>query len=297
MEPLQYNRNGVNYIVQGQGPPVILVHGIGASLQDWRYVAPQLAASGYSVYALDLLGHGESAKPDDPRHYHVEALYAHFARWLDEINPPWPVPFAGHSLGGHLSLLYALRHPERVRGLILINPFYSPRQLSPLLRLVSRRPHLGEKAMRLTPQWLIYALAGWDADTAASRHAQARQQIAQDYKRASPYFVYIAREVPDLTPRLSAIDAPTLVIWGQRDLSLRPSSFPPLLQALPRARGHAIPNCGHQPHIGKPEIVGRVMIEFISQLNVPHPSQPRAEGESLTGFKSHPQTSISSGQA
>ncbi len=294
MKQRQYNRNGVNYIVQGEGPPVILVHGIGASLHDWRYLAPQLAAAGYSVYALDLLGHGESAKPEDAHHYHVEALYAHFATWLEQLNLSAPPAIAGHSLGGLLSLLYALRHPEKVNGLVLINPFYSPRQLSPLLRLVSRRPHWGEKAMRLTPQWLIYALSGWDVDT-AGRQPQARQQIALDYKRASPYFVYITREVPDLTPHLSGVHAPTLVIWGERDLSLRPSSFPPLLQALPRARGHAIPDCGHQPHIGKPEVVGRLMLEFISQLHLAYPYQPRSEGENTNRFMGQPQRSASEG--
>ncbi len=174
----------VNYTRRGDGPPVILIHGIAASLHDWTDVAPNLAAQGYSTYALDLLGHGDSPKPEDTGSYHIESIYAHFCDWLQNLRLPEPPLLVGHSMGGYLSLLHALRNPEAVRGLVLINPFYSPMQLSPVLRLMRRRPAMGEKAMQAAPEWLIQTITGWDTLTTSNLSPRARRQIAIDYKRA-----------------------------------------------------------------------------------------------------------------
>ena len=260
------NGNSVNYRQEGQGSPVILVHGIAASLYDWVYMMPDLAAHGYQAYALDLLGHGESYKPDDPQVYHVDFLFAHFENWLDQLRLDSRLLLVGHSLGGYLSLRYALRFPERMRGLVLIDPFYTINQLSPLLRLVRRRPHLGAKAMKAAPEWLINAILGWDPSSAADFSPAARQQIANDYKRASPHFVYLTREVPDLTPSLHRVEVPTLVIWGERDYTLKPETFQRLVEQLPKACSHPIPECGHQPHIGKPGLVDRLVLDFLEEL-------------------------------
>jgi len=83
----------------------------------------------------------------------------------------------------------------------------------------------------------------------------------------SPYSVYITQDLPDITPHLGHIETPTLVVWGQKDLTLRPESFPPLVDALPNARSFAIPGCGHQPHIGKPETIANLTLRFFQSLN------------------------------
>ena len=75
----------VNYIELGKGAPVILVHGLAASLHDWDDLLPELSAAGWHGYALDLLGHGESPKPDS-RSYKTKWVYNHFARWLDSLQ-------------------------------------------------------------------------------------------------------------------------------------------------------------------------------------------------------------------
>lgn len=256
-----------HYIEEGQGQPVILIHGVAASLCDWVQFIPQFTDNGYHVYALDLLGHGDSAKPEDPQQYHIDNVYAHFSGWLDSLELDQPALLVGHSLGGYLSLLYALNHAQSVRGLALIDPFYSPRQLSPLLRLARRRPALGEKAVRAVPEWIIHTLLGWDQEMGAHFTPQARQQVAADYKRASPHFVYITQDIPDLTPRLAEVDHPALVVWGDKDQTLKPSSFPSLVQALPKVKPYRVAGSGHQPHIAKPDLVGEVTLQFFSSLN------------------------------
>lgn len=266
MEAMKNHKNGkqVNFVQAGNGQPVVLVHGIAASLHDWTNIIPDLVEEGYQAYALDLLGHGESYKPNNPLAYHVEALFEHFTKWLNELNLEPPLLLIGHSLGGYLNILYALRHPQRVRAMVLIDPFYSLKQISPILRLVGRRPHISERTMRVVPEWLINFVLGWDPSSATNFSSEARQQIANDYKRASPYFVRITRQIPDLTPLLPQVKVPILVIWGERDLTLKPDSFKLMVERLPLSSSRSIPNCGHQPHIGKPAVVNQLVLEFFA---------------------------------
>ena len=91
----------------------------------------------------------------------------------------------------------------------------------------------------------------------------ARQQVAIDIKRASPHILNLPRTVPDLTPELSRLQTPVQVIWGEKDLTLNPGSFPSLVSALPNSQGHPIPNCGHQPHLTQPEIVNQLVLSFL----------------------------------
>jgi len=263
------HKNGkiVNFVQEGEGQPVVLIHGIAASLYDWANIIPDLVAGGYQACALDLLGHGESIKPDNPLVYNVESLFEHFTTWLDELHVNHPLFLVGHSLGGYLSILYALRYPSRVRSMVLIDPFYSLKQISPILRLVGRRPHVSERTMRVVPEWLINYVLGWDPSSAANFSPQARQQIANDYKRASPHFIRITRDIPDLTPVLHRVNIPTLVIWGERDLTLKPHSFKLMVEKLPVSSSCAIPECGHQPHIGKPATVNQLVLDFFTSLH------------------------------
>ncbi len=256
----------VNDISLGSGQPVIMIHGMASSINDWSCLAPDLAGDGFHVRALDLLGHGDSHKPDDPGDYQIESIYQHFSAWIESLELATPSILVGHSLGGYLSLLHAMREPGSVRGLVLIDPFYNSRQLSPLLRLANRKPAVGGMLMRFSPQWLVHSAMGLNHDITTIASTEIRQQIASDYKRTSPYFVYIARDIPDLTSSLTQVKAPALVIWGEKDQSLKPSSFPLLVKALPNAQGHPISHAGHQPHISQYDLVKPMILEFIQEL-------------------------------
>src|SRR3972149_8868284 len=187
----------ITYVTHGDGPPVILIHGVAASLHDWKYLMPELARQGYRVFALDLPGHGDSAKPDDPNFYQFNNLYEQLVGWINSLCLDKPAVLVGHSLGGYLSLTYTITHPQYVSGLVLIDPYYYREQLSPFIRLINRQPAWGEKALRLVPTWLINAITGWDINTAANISPSARQQIVEDYKRASPCVLHIPLSVPD----------------------------------------------------------------------------------------------------
>jgi pimeloyl-ACP methyl ester carboxylesterase len=111
-----------NFIRTGEGTPVILIHGIAASLHDWDDLIPDLSQRGYSCYALDLLGHGDSPKVDS-RAYQMDWLLDHFFDWMKSLHLTEPAILVGHSLGGYIALEYARRVSAWTRGLVLINPF------------------------------------------------------------------------------------------------------------------------------------------------------------------------------
>jgi pimeloyl-ACP methyl ester carboxylesterase len=272
-----HHGNQLNYITEGAGPPAILVHGLAASLYDWEVLVPELVSYGYRSFAVDLFGHGDSPKPDQPELYTASTLYQTLEDWIESLEASPPYLLVGHSLGGYLVLKYGLSHPGKVGAMVLIDPLFCPRQLSPVLRLFNRRPTIGMKALQAVPLKILDTVLGWDPINLAQFSPHARRQIALDYKRASPYIMNIPHTVPDLSPRLNEVKPATLVIWGDRDLTLNPASFPDLVEGLPNAAGHPIQACGHQPHIGKPVLVNRLIVDFLNAwrpqlVPLPHPS-------------------------
>lgn len=263
-----------NFVEQGSGRPVICVHGLAASLHDWDDLLPALAASGYHAYALDLLGHGESPKPDS-RSYKTKWVLKHLEAWINSLNLSEPPVLIGHSLGGYLSLRYTLRQPERVRALVLVNPFYRLDQLPGLLRRTYRRPTLNALVVERTPGWLFHWIInitnialGRTGGSALALTDSVRLQTAIDYKRTAPGAFNLPNTVRDLTPDLSRLHHPTFIVWGDRDQTLAPDFFPPLVQALPNARGQAISG-GHVPHQSNVNEFNRLVLEFLQKHTLP----------------------------
>jgi pimeloyl-ACP methyl ester carboxylesterase len=266
----------VNFVQQGEGLPVILTHGLAASLHDWDHLLPELAGAGYAGYALDLFGHGESHKPADHDEYTFDAVFEHFSAWIDSLNLADPLILIGHSLGGGLSLQYALRHPERVRALVLVNPFYDIQQLPPILQIAFRRKLLDTTLL----EYLPYRVFRFFVDMSSvnfsigqrGKHVipkHIRYQTALDYTRAASGIYNIPRSLPNLIPDLSRIQQPTLLLWGNRDQSLNPGSFPTVEQKLPNVvASHTFPVCGHVPHQCHPEQLNPHVMEFLRDVTL-----------------------------
>lgn len=261
--------NYANSISQGQGAPVILLHGLAASLFDWTDLLPQLAVAGFSGYALDLLGHGESHKPARLEDYTIANVFAHFSAWLDSLNRAEPFIIVGHSLGGYLALEYALRHPQRVRALVLGNPFYSLQQLPPLLRLRYNGPLINTEMIERTPEWVFRLAINVTSFSIRNGYVlpeKVRSQTAADYKRAHPGIFNLPASLRDLLPVAGQVQAPSLVIWGERDLTLAPASFPRLARSLPRAQTAVVAGAGHVPHQSHAAEFNRHVLEFLKDV-------------------------------
>lgn len=261
----------VNWVRQGSGAPVILIHGLAASLHDWDALLPALASGGYSGYALDLLGHGESAKPDS-RSYHVDWLADHLSAWVEALALDQPPVLVGHSLGGYLALDYAHRFPKSCRALVLVDPFYQLAQLPALLRFSYRSPALNTALIQRIPRFafrLIIDLTsvslGHTGGALYSLPEHVRAQTALDYKRTNPGVYNIPHTLRDLTSNLPALDFPSLVVWGQRDQTLSPASFKHLVELLPVARGVCL-SSGHVPHQSNAQEFNQLVLEYLFKL-------------------------------
>ena len=276
------NGHSVYYETQGDGPPVILVHGIAASLRQWDALMPQLAAAGFSAYALDLQGHGDSPKPEAAEHYHIEVLYDQLKYWIENLGLERPAVLVGHSLGGYLSLMYALRNPEKAHALVLVDPFYSPVQLSPIIRYLARQPRYGVRLFDWLPAWWFEIVFSWSEKTQKALPGPIRRQLALDFKRAASHILYITRTVRDLTPQLSRVQQSALVIWGSHDLTLAPASFPKIIAELPEVESHVFHGCGHIPHLTQASTFNQLVLDFATSF-----SGPTNQRESGKGFRSY----------
>lgn len=105
---------------QGSGPVVILIHGIATSSVSWQAVVP-LLSSKFTVITIDLLGFGQSPKPDW-KHYTIEEHVASIERTINRLGLGEPFILAGHSLGSLLACRYAAEHPSKVKQLIMVSP-------------------------------------------------------------------------------------------------------------------------------------------------------------------------------
>jgi pimeloyl-ACP methyl ester carboxylesterase len=260
-----------NFVQQGEGTPVILIHGLAASLHDWDDLIPELTKNGYASFALDLLGHGASPRLA-ARAYQMEWLLEHFMNWMRSLHLTQPAIIIGHSLGGYLALEYARRVPVRTRGLILVNPFYSRSQLHHLLQRSYSNRNLRGVIAGKTPKWMFRAFVditsramGHSAGALHSLPKHIRAQTALDYTRTAPGVYNILSVISDMTEFLPHINIPTLVVWGDRDQTLAPTSFPKLVNAMPHASGTSI-RAGHVPHQSHAPEFNQMALEFLRGL-------------------------------
>jgi pimeloyl-ACP methyl ester carboxylesterase len=264
----QFIPTATHYVHQGTGTPVILIHGLAASLHDWDDLMPELVANGYACYAPDLLGHGDSPKLDS-RTYEMDWIFEHFFHWMKSLRLREPAILIGHSMGGHIALEYARRVSAWTRGLILVNPFYSRSQLPFLLRNTYARtngifPRIPEKVFRFLVNASTFAI-GHGVGALRSLPEKIRVQTVLDFRRTAPGVYYIPNMIADMSQYLHEVNTPTLVIWGDRDKTLSPASFSEMVSALPKARGEVI-SAGHVPHQSHTEIFNQIVMKFLKEI-------------------------------
>jgi pimeloyl-ACP methyl ester carboxylesterase len=271
---VDWGNEKVNFKMAGKdGTAIILIHGIPSSLDEWKFLFPELVSSGYRPISLDLLGHGSSYKPGNPFCYTTDVAYDFFEEWVKSLKLDSPCVLIGHSFGGHLSIKYAFNNPGKVRALILIDPFLSYAQTSPMIRFFLLNSAFAAFLFKLTPSWLV-KLFVWLVSLRIEKFhllsSLSRDELtnmANDYKRCSPNVVYFPRSVSDKGIDYAEIKLPILLIWGKKDFTLSPKGYKEIAFKLPKCTYYVL-NAGHFPHRTNYHQVNALILEFLKNNSI-----------------------------
>ena len=206
------------------------------------------------------------------RGYQVVWLFDHFLFWLKSLDFKQPPVLIGHSLGGYLVLEFARRFPDQTRSLILVDPVYSMDQFPLFMRFTYNRPVLSDLIVHKTPEWLLRTIidlssqsVGHGAGGLYALPEEIREQTILDYTHTAPGLYNILNNQLDLTSYISSIKTPSLVVWGDHDRTLAPTSFSKLVTALPTAIGRSI-RAGRVPHQSNLKWFNSLVLEFLASL-------------------------------
>lgn len=273
---LQVSNIAARYWRCGSGRrPIVLLHGIGGSLEAWHRNIPALCAT-CEVIALELPGCGRTAAPPS---YPKDTLrmFAQFVNHeLDQLGLDRTV-LVGSSLGGAVAIEYTLHFPQRVQALILVSSAGMDTRVGWPLRIMAL-PGLGEWLSQPSRTTAERSLRGIVADPSVitddeidTAYALAQLPGAQ-HAFLSMLRVYCSlfgikrSEVRRIVGALDRIEVPVLLVWGDRDPIVSLDAMHVALQHLPRAQAAVVPGAGHLPYVEQPEVFNRLLLDFVAAL-------------------------------
>jgi len=271
-EYLDINGGRIAYESIGEGPLIVLQHGMGDMRQVFRFLAPKLAAAGYRVVSADMRGHGESSMGwDSITRTDVAGDLVALIRHLGG-----PAVIVGHSLGGGSATIAAADEPELITAIVELNPFTKTQSLSVGGLLTNGRYRRGLlrlmgtgmfKSLKLWRSYLNVAYptkpADWDSYLAAlTAKLQERGRFAEFMKTTKP-------TPADAHAKLGDVNVPVLIVMGAAEPDF----------ADPRAEGDAIvallkpglgavvmiENGGHYPHAQLPDQTAAAILSFLKE--------------------------------
>lgn len=238
----------LHYEVSGEGRPLLLTHGLGASSSTWQSALPLFGELGYRSHAIDQRGHGASTDGTTP--YTIERLAEDLRRFMDELGIA-RATLAGHSVGGRAMLLFALMHPARVERLVLYGtqgaaPVGDHRAAFEAFVEIAERDGMeavwrDERYQRRLPR-LLRA----DASLLEIRRAEVVGARASGF--AATLRAILA--MPDLERRVSELACSTLLLYGAEDGGARFAER--AARAMPNATLALVPEAGHFVHLERP---------------------------------------------
>jgi epoxide hydrolase 4 len=269
----------LHYVEAGEGPLVVLLHGFPEFWFSWRFQIPALAAAGFRVVAPDMRGYNLSDKPKGVEGYALERLARDVERLIGALGEERAV-VVGHDWGGIVAWAVAMLHPERVGRLVILNVPH-PERLSRGLRTPRQLlkssyafffqiPWLPERVLRAGDFAIVRSVfrndpvrPGTFGEDDIDRYVEALSRPGA-LTATINYYRALARRAPALARKLRRrIEAPVLVIWGQRDLFLVPELARPDPALVPDVRVERLPDASHWVQQDRPERVNALLLEFL----------------------------------
>ena len=245
------SRAGVQiyYEVHGSGPALLLSHGYSATSQMWRGQIEAFSRH-YKLITWDMRGHGRSDYPEDQSAYSEDATVDDMAAVLDEVGARDAI-IGGLSLGGYMSLAFRLRHPERVRALLIIDT--GPGFKNDEARAAWNK-HAATYALEFEKNGLE-SLKSRSPEMAESSHRDASGLI----KAAKGM---LTQRDPGVINSLPKINVPSLVLVGSEDKPfLAAADY--MASKIPGAVKVVIPNAGHAVNIDQPQAFNAAVLAFL----------------------------------
>ena len=263
---------GINthYVEAGAGQPLLLIHGLGASVVTWRDNIGPLAESFRGV-ALDLPGHGDSDKPDID--YAAPTIVRHIARFVEAMGIE-KTAIVGNSVGGALGFMVALAHAELVSRLVLVDSAGLGKEISTWVKLLSIPPlgRLLESAKLRGTKFLLYNV--FHDPSLASPELLEELYRSRQMRGAKEAIVRVIRNTVDLRgvrddfvliDELKDLPMPTMVVWGTEDRVFPVSHAYRAVDSSPRTVLKVFEECGHWPHMEKSTAFNSAVTKFLSR--------------------------------
>jgi soluble epoxide hydrolase / lipid-phosphate phosphatase len=278
--------NGIrlHYVEQGEGFPVLLLHGFPELWYSWRHQIPALAEAGFRAIAPDLRGYGESDKPDAIDAYDIHHLVADLVGLLDALGIDKTV-IVGHDWGGIIVWQFALMHPERVERVVALNTPFLPRgPVSPIEAFKAaadgrfnyilhfQEEGVAEREMEADIEGTLRRVMRSTAGTATAITDEDIAVFAAAFRkgglRGPINFYRNFHRNWETTAHLTGrqVTAPALMITAEKDPVLRPEMANGMEQWVPNVRFHHVKDSGHWTQQEQPDEVNRVLIDFLSDL-------------------------------
>jgi 3-oxoadipate enol-lactonase len=245
--------------VEGSGPPLVLVHGIGAARDAWRFMVPKLKDH-FTIVTYDLRGHGASPMPDGE--FSIDELVADLERvrersGFDKVN------VAGHSLGGQIGPAYARKFPDRVLklGLLSTAAFRTEDDSAKVWGVVKAMEEKG------IPQVLETLTARWFTDEFISTNPDLVERRLKQVVDTNPdVFMNVFRIYAgvEMGPWLYEVQAPSLVLTGENDGGCNPRLNKLIHEALPSSELVILPHVKHSILVEAADAVSDNLIRFMA---------------------------------
>jgi pimeloyl-ACP methyl ester carboxylesterase len=263
----------IGYRVAGEGPVVVLIHGMAGCSDTWEEVIPALSREA-TVIAPDLIGHGTSSKPRGD--YSLGSLASCVRDLLVTLGHDGAT-VVGHSLGGGVAMQFAYQFPERCERLVLVGSGGLGKEVAFLLRALSAPG--AEYVLALACSGRVRgvgtAVTGW-LSRVGLRGVPAFGEVWRSYSalgdaETRAAFLHTLRAVVDFGgQRASATDklylaseVPTLIVWGDRDPFIPVAHAHAANAAIPGSRVEIFPGSGHFPHRDNPERFATLIAKFM----------------------------------
>lgn len=258
---IRYDEYGIN-----NQDHVLFIHGLGSSAIVWRDI-PEALASKYHTIVVDLIGFGGSDKP--PYDYTI-SFFSHFLRDFLEnigIDNNGKVILIGHSLGGYISLDFAIKNCDMVKKMVLFDSSGLLKKPTPLLNdymaaVNTADPQLmKEKLVKVfelllaNPTRLLPVVV--DIFVSVIHTTGAKESFESAFRNST------SRSF-DLSQAAKLGEIPTLVVWGESDKLIPPSFLDEFRKILPNSQTIIIKDAGHSPFVEKPAIVYQKLLDFLS---------------------------------